>query len=59
SPLSRAGGHGLKKSALLIIAHYQLTELLPFLEKFQFERENLQELKTWVIQQLGFREMSN
>lgn len=52
TPLSRARGRGLKRNALIVIAHRQLIELLPEVEKIRKEPGPWQELAQWVFAQL-------
>jgi len=49
--LSRAGGFGLKKNALIVIANRKLTKLLPEVEKY-IQHPKLGELAKWTLQQL-------
>ena len=49
--LARAGGKGLKRNALIVIANRRLTELHSEVEKF--ETESLSELKQWTLNQLN------
>lgn len=52
TPLSRAGGFGLKRNALLCIYHYRIDQLKPTLLELDFGRSDLNELKKWVIEAL-------
>ena len=53
SPLGRAGGRGLKRNALIVIANNRLVNLKPQVEKF-LSHESLGELACWTLDQLGF-----
>lgn len=50
SPLSRASAKGLKRNALIVIANKNLYELKETI--LQFESKELEELKTWTLEQL-------
>lgn len=52
TPLSRAGGHGLKRNALIVIQNLRLTEMVPFLESWSPERPNLIELRQQTLEVL-------
>lgn len=49
--LSRAGGFGLKRNALMVIAHQHLTELQPEVEALT-SHERLGELASWCLSEL-------
>jgi epoxyqueuosine reductase len=50
TPLSRAGGFGLKRNALLMVAHHKLSEMIPELKTKEFGNEQLNDLNRWVIE---------
>lgn len=52
TPLTRPGGAGLKRNALLVIHSYKIKELKPFLKSLEFSRASLEELKLWVLERL-------
>lgn len=52
SPLWRAGAFGLRRNAMLVVAHYQLRDVSPLLRKYQ-DHPRLAELATWVLAELG------
>ncbi len=52
TPLSRAGGFGLKRNALVVAANRRLTELKPEISAL-IAHDKLGELATWAIQQLA------
>ncbi len=51
SPLSRAGGRGLKRNALIVIANLKLKPLLSVVESY-LNHEELGELAQWTLNQL-------
>ncbi len=51
TPLSRAGGRGLKRNALIVIANLNLTELSPQVENY-LDHESLKDLAQWTLNQL-------
>ncbi len=51
SPLSRAGGRGLKRNALIVIANLKLKPLTPLVESYR-DHESLGELAQWALNQL-------
>lgn len=51
SPLSRAGGRGLKRNALIVIANLKLTELTESVQAYT-DHELLGELAQWTLNQL-------
>lgn len=53
TPLQRAGGRGLKRNALLMIARYQLHELLPDIHRVSTVHPELSELVHWTLTQLN------
>src|SRR3989338_1686667 len=52
SPLSRAGGNGLKRNALIVIANRKLRELRPEVE-LHLENPRFSELASWCLQALN------
>ncbi len=51
SPLSRAGGRGLKRNALIVIANMKLSALKPLVEDY-LQHPELGELAEWTLNQL-------
>ncbi len=51
SPLIRAGGRGLKRNALIVIANNRLINLKPQVKKF-VDHQSLGELARWTLRQL-------
>lgn len=52
TPLSRAGGKGLKRNALIVIANQNLHELKSCVAEYEWPEE-LRELAGWTLQQLS------
>jgi epoxyqueuosine reductase len=55
TPLSRAGGVGLKRNALVVAANKDCAELIPEIETF-LEHEKLGELAAWALRTLAPKE---
>jgi hypothetical protein len=51
--VNRAGGKGLKRSALSIIAGWRLKELRPELEALTYENQELEELRLSTLAQIS------
>lgn len=52
TPLTRAGGRGLKRNALIVIANKKITALKPMVESLQ-GHESLGELAEWTLSKLN------
>lgn len=52
TPLTRPGGRGLKRNAILTAARHRLTELAPLIDKTAQEHPDLREVADWALQQL-------
>jgi epoxyqueuosine reductase len=51
TPLSRAGGRGLKRNAMIVAANLKLKNLAPIIESYQ-DHEFLGELALWALEQI-------
>lgn len=52
TPLSRAGGKGLKRNALVIIANKELKALKALVQSLEFNDPDMEELKQWTLSKL-------
>lgn len=57
TPLSRAGGFGLKRNAILVAVNLRATELIQEIETFK-EHPKLGELANWALTELGQTQLS-
>ena len=52
TPLSRTGGRGLKRNAMIVVANHHLTELIPEVKSY-LDHPKLGELARWCLLSLG------
>ena len=59
TPIRRAGGKGLKRTALCIVGGWKLQELKPDLLELRFDDEPLESLREWALEQIKTSECTS